>query len=514
VLRSPATPRALVLALTFPCLGACAGPSDSAATAVVGGAGGATAGAGAGLGGAGAGSGGQGATGGIAGALASGGAAGATTGGASGTDGGGAGSSAGSSTAGGGGGAGGAGAAGAGGIAAGDGGTAGGGASGAGENGGAGVGGVAGAGGTAGTAGAAGMNGDPCGAVRVGAGDMFTCALTGDGSVYCWGSNAEAGVGRGAASRQLTPYLVTAAGNDNVDLLVGHHVTCVKKVSGAFSCWGTFDDGPGFSNVQDPRVFDVFGDDVRELVVDTSACVIRQSDGSVACWGYGNTAATTIAGFGNDSIQIALEFNTVCVVKAGGTVMCETDNDAPRTVSGVSDAVNVGLRRDHNGLGEPEDVMAAGADGRAYYAHNGAAFQPMNLAGQKAVYWNAQHHLIGAISDTGGVMLWHSAICGGFGDNNPPEDNGSTAGDRRNYTQNAPAVPTGFSSGATRDLALGHEHACVIRASDSSVCCWGRNVEGQIGNGARATECEVGAGSHDPGPDGNQMTPYKVTLCQ
>ena len=52
--------------------------------------------------------------------------------------------------------------------------------------------------------------------------------------------------------------------------------------------------------------------------------------------------------------------------------------------------------------------------------------------------YNAQHHLIGAISRTGRVMLWHSAICGGFGDNNPPDDNGSTAGDRRNYTSDAP----------------------------------------------------------------------------
>ena len=67
--------------------------------------------------------------------------------------------------------------------------------------------------------------------------------------------------------------------------------------------------------------------------------------------------------------------------------------------------------------------------------------------------------------------------------------------------------------GATKEIALGHEHACVIRASDSAVHCWGRNVEGQIGNGTRATECEVGAGSHNPGPDGNQMTPYRVNLC-
>jgi hypothetical protein len=213
-------------------------------------------------------------------------------------------------------------------------------------------------------------------------------------------------------------------------------------------------------------------------------------------------------------VQLDLEFRTLCGVSSGGSVSCRTDTDAPRTLGGVSDAARVGLRRDRNGLGEPEDVMVAGSDGRGWYAHNGGNLQPMNLDGQSVFSYNAQHHLVGAVSTTGQVMLWHSAICGGFGDNYPPDDNGSTAGDRRNYTSDAPAVPTGFEMGATLDdVALGHEHACVIRALDSAVFCWGRNVEGQIGNGSTARECEVGGGNN-PGPDGNQMTPYQVELCQ
>lgn len=381
-------------------------------------------------------------------------------------------------------------------------------------DGGKGSGGSSGLGGASGSAGSAGaLGGDACSAVEVGAGDMHSCALAGDGTVYCWGSNAEGQVGAGAASRQLTPRAVAGAGKDNVDLLVGHHVSCVKKVSGSVQCWGTFDAATNFKNVAEPRAFEVFGNDWSQMIVDTGACVLRKSDASVACWGYDNAAATTIAGFGNDVVAIDLEFRTVCAVKRGGSVMCKTDNDAPRTISGVSDAVSVGLRRDHDGLGEPEDVMVAGADGRGWYSHNNSAFRQMNLGGQLVATYNAQHHLVGALSRTGRVMLWHSAICGGFGDNNPPDDNGSTAGDRRNYTSDAPAVPTGFEMGATGELALGHEHACVIRAADASVYCWGRNVEGQIGNGKRATECNVGVGSHNPGPDGNQMTPFKVKLC-
>jgi hypothetical protein len=307
---------------------------------------------------------------------------------------------------------------------------------------------------------------------------------------------------------------VEAAGDDNVDLMVGHHVTCVKKVSGRVDCWGTFDDGMGWRNVQEPREFDVFGDDWVEMDIDTSACVRRASDNSVACWGYESDVATTIDGFGTDMVQLDLEFRTVCGVTSGGEVMCRTDTAAPRIVAGISDAINVGLRRDHDGLGEPEDIMVAGADGRGYIAQNGGGFREMNLDGQRVALYNAQHHLIGALSDTGRVMLWHSAICGGFGDNFPPDDNGSQAGDRRNYTSDAPGVPLGFEEGARLgEIALGHEHACVIKDDDSAVYCWGRNVEGQIGNGTTAIECETTAGNY-PGPDGNQLTPFQVPLCQ
>ena len=75
---------------------------------------------------------------------------------------------------------------------------------------------------------------------------------------------------------------VIAAGTDNVELLVGHHVSCVKKVAGGVQCWGTFDAGTGFSQVVDPRPFDVFGTDFSQMIVDTSACVLRRSDSSVA----------------------------------------------------------------------------------------------------------------------------------------------------------------------------------------------------------------------------------------
>jgi hypothetical protein len=212
-------------------------------------------------------------------------------------------------------------------------------------------------------------------------------------------------------------------------------------------------------------------------------------------------------------VQIDLEFRTVCGVTSGGSVMCRTDKEPPRTITGISDAINVGLRRNHDALGEPEDILAAGADGRGYIARNGGGFLEMNLDGQKVVQYNAQHHLIGALSETGRVMLWHSAICGGFGDNYPPDDNGSQAGDRRNYTSDAPGVPLGFEQGAhLGEIALGHEHACVIKDSDASVYCWGRNVEGQIGNGTTAVECETTAGKF-PGPDGNQLTPFRVPLC-
>jgi len=52
------------------------------------------------------------------------------------------------------------------------------------------------------------LDGDPW--VELGAGASFTCARSGNGRVFCWGSDPHAGLGNGATSANL-PVTVLAS---------------------------------------------------------------------------------------------------------------------------------------------------------------------------------------------------------------------------------------------------------------------------------------------------------------
>jgi alpha-tubulin suppressor-like RCC1 family protein len=71
--------------------------------------------------------------------------------------------------------------------------------------------------------------------------------------------------------------------------------------------------------------------------------------------------------------------------------------------------------------------------------------------------------------DTGAVQCWGSNAWGQLGD------------DRRAFRQNQPVGVIGLDSGV-KAIAAGGMHSCAVTI-DGGVWCWGRNYEGQLGNG-------------------------------
>ncbi len=111
------------------------------------------------------------------------------------------------------------------------------------------------------------MPGPLSGVTQISAGSLHTCAVKGDGSVACWGQNAN---GQATVPAGLSGVAQVSAG--------GVH-TCALKGNGTVACWGL--DGYGEASVPAGLAG----------VIQVSAgfyhsCALR-AVGSVLCWGYG-----------------------------------------------------------------------------------------------------------------------------------------------------------------------------------------------------------------------------------
>jgi alpha-tubulin suppressor-like RCC1 family protein len=75
-------------------------------------------------------------------------------------------------------------------------------------------------------------------AIAITAGKYYTCALTGSGSVVCWGYNAHGQLGNdNSIYKQTTPVPVLGLSNA-VSVSAGENYTCAQTGSGTVICWG------------------------------------------------------------------------------------------------------------------------------------------------------------------------------------------------------------------------------------------------------------------------------------
>ncbi len=74
------------------------------------------------------------------------------------------------------------------------------------------------------------------------AGERFTCAISSERSLWCWGANAEGQLGLGDTAPRPAPARVGAA-SDWVAVAAGRHHACAVRAGGGLFCWGKNDEG-------------------------------------------------------------------------------------------------------------------------------------------------------------------------------------------------------------------------------------------------------------------------------
>jgi alpha-tubulin suppressor-like RCC1 family protein len=209
----------------------------------------------------------------------------------------------------------------------------------------------------------------------IGAGAEHSCALTTDGSLWCWGDNRSGQLGGAKKKLVRAPALVESLGNDVARLALGESAdhTCAVSNNGALWCWGENSDGQIGDGSQANRKKPVqvettaSGESLGEV---TDACTgalhtcAQTTDGSVWCWGSNEFGQLGNATQKDERrpVRVAIDgavaqgslscgANHTCAIANDGSLQCWGDNaysqlgngagtldagSSPKTVTGLN----------------------------------------------------------------------------------------------------------------------------------------------------------------------------------
>lgn len=325
-------------------------------------------------------------------------------------------------------------------------------------------------------------------AVKIGVGSNWSCAVTVDGRVACWGQ----GYGN-------TPVAIGGLVGV-VDLALGPYHGCALTESGAVRCWGSNDVGQlGDGSYESSPLVAVTVQGLSNGVSGLSAgmstsCAV--ASGSLYCWGgdYGQIA-TKVSSVSDVVKQFSMKTGTKCYVTTGGAAKCwgvntygqlgvgyQSGGDpvtVPLQVVGLSsgvDQISVGAQH----------VCATMANGTVYcWGRNGAgqlgngtavdASAPALVAGLpgpvRKVEVGANHTC--AATAGGAALCWGSSTLRQLG------NGGTTA-------SSVPVQVSGLQSGVST-ISTYNNHTCAVGGA-ATARCWGSGTFGQLGNGSTSSQ--------------------------
>ena len=299
---------------------------------------------------------------------------------------------------------------------------------------------------------------------QLSAGGFHNCAILDDGSVACWGYNQDGTLGDGTYSDRYVPVPTLSFGPDvTAELLSsGYYHTCALLSDQSISCWGSNEYGQigngeidGTIGISTPYSVPEFSSGSNASLVRAgghATCVVT-TDGELFCWGYKAlkgvtndnsyiTTPTHIPHQGTNVTDVSVGGYHTCSLLENGSVMCWGRNDFGQRGLGYTQSAT-----------DPFTERAT-----IDFGNNRTALQV-----------SAGTHHSCAILEDWEIVCWGNNTYGQLG--NTPSNHEST-----------PVTVSGLDGVAKpENLFLGNFHTCVV-FEDKSVSCWGRNVNGQVGD--------------------------------
>lgn len=318
-------------------------------------------------------------------------------------------------------------------------------------------------------------------------GEEFSCSVSADGLVHCWGGHGGGVLGDGAGVSRLTPNQVVLPA-EAVTVEAGPDSTCALLVDTTVWCWGQtlleLPDGSfGSSHPTPTRVLGVDG--VVSLAVANDVGCGLTGDGSMRCWGSSFPVRHEL----DDVVALAAGYDHLCAVRTDGTAECWGENRAgqigdgtvggtrpnPVDVSGLTDLAGIAAGRDHTcAWDRAGSTWCWGSNSEGQLGTGGFDNAPaptsVEVPGPVASMSLGRSHSC-AVGVDGTAWCWGSNESGELGD-------GTTTWRQR------PTAVEGV--GPIQHLAAGgdrfHNHSCAI-TSTGQPRCWGENRFGAIGDG-------------------------------
>lgn len=162
--------------------------------------------------------------------------------------------------------------------------------------------------------------------VTLAEGGLFGCGLTTAGAVYCWGSNADGGLGIGTSSVSYSDSALLVAGARTYSAIAAGNIgACALTPAGAAYCWGEAVNGNGTSGTEYAPTAVQQGSVVFTQIsmLGPHACGLTAA-GAAYCWGENTSGALGSGSFstsGSTPVAVTggLTFSTIA---GGGLSTC------------------------------------------------------------------------------------------------------------------------------------------------------------------------------------------------